>query len=85
MIEEKTIYHDDDGFDVVIQLDIVTDFVQVTVNHEEKGIVVRFDRDTAWAFAKEILRKCEEIERNIECMFSKQISHKLDEIKKNQE
>ena len=66
MIEEKTIYHDDEGIDASIQLDIVSDFVQVTVNHGEKETVVRFDMDTASAFAKEILRKCDEIEKNQE-------------------
>ena len=66
MIEEKTIYHDDQGIDAAIELGIVSDFVEVTVNHGEKETVVRFDMYTAIAFAKEILRKCDEIEKNQE-------------------
>ena len=66
MIEEKTIYHDDQGIDANIQLEIVNDLVEVSVYHGEKETVVRFDRDTAWYFAKDILRKCELIEKNQE-------------------
>jgi len=66
MVEEKTIYHDDQGIDAAIELNIVSDFVEVTVNHGEKETVVRFDMYTASAFAKEILRKCDEIEKNQE-------------------
>ena len=66
MIKEKTIYHDDQGIDANIELAIVEDLVELSVYHGEKETVVRFDHDTAWAFAKEILRKCDEIERNQE-------------------
>jgi len=66
MIEERTIYYDDNGIEACIQSSICQRFVQVTMNHGEKEMVIRLDTDTAKAFAREILRYSYQIEKEEE-------------------
>ena len=67
MIEEVTIYHDDNGHSTRAELQIHKTFVEICINDDSTAsVVIQFDDVTAKAFAREILRKVEQIEKDQE-------------------
>ena len=68
MIEEVTIYHDDNGHGTRAELAIHKTFVEIAIYDGGSGepVVIQFDAETAKAFAREILRKVEQIEKDQE-------------------
>lgn len=67
MIEEVTIYHDDNGHGTRAELQIHKTFVEICINDDSTtSVVIQFDAETAYMFAKDILRKVEQIEKEEE-------------------
>ena len=67
MIEEVTIYHDDNGHGTRAELAIHKTFVEICINDDSTAsIIIQFDTDTAQSFAKDILRKVCQIEKEEE-------------------
>ena len=67
MIEEVTIYHDDNGHGTRAELAIHKTFVEICIHDDTSApVVIQFDAETAKAFAREILRKVEQIEKDNE-------------------
>lgn len=72
MIEERTFYHDDNGLLTQAQIRIFTvgtkNFVEIEVEDDGTNapLWLNFDSETAKAFARDILRKVEQIERDQE-------------------
>ena len=68
MIEELVIYHDDNGHGTRAEIQIYKTFVEIAIYDGGSGepVVIQFDDVTAKAFAREILRKVEQIERDQE-------------------
>ena len=67
MIEEVVIYHDDNGHGTRAELAIHKTFVEICINDDSTAsVVIQFDAETGKAFAREILRKVEEIEKEEE-------------------
>jgi hypothetical protein len=63
MIEEVVIYHDDNGHGTRAELQIHKNFVEICIHDDTSApVVIQFDDLTAKAFAREILRKVEQIE-----------------------
>lgn len=67
MIEELVIYHDDNGHGTRAELQIHKTFVEICITDAANDcLVIQFDDLTAKAFARDILRKVEQIERDQE-------------------
>ena len=67
MIEEVTIYHDDNGHGTQAEIQIHKTFVEICINDDSSApIIIQFDTDTAESFAKDILRKLCQIEKDQE-------------------
>lgn len=66
MVEELVIYHDDNGHGTQAEVAIHKTFVEICIVENEQPIVIQFDSDTAKAFAREILRKVDQIEKDQE-------------------
>lgn len=67
MIEELVIYHDDNGHGTRAEVQIHKTFVEICINDDSTAsVVIQFDDVTAKAFAREILRKVEQIEKDQE-------------------
>ena len=68
MIEEVVIYHDDNSQGTRAELAIHKTFVEIAIYDGGSGepVVIQFDAETAYMFAKDILRKVEQIERDNE-------------------
>lgn len=67
MIEEVTIYHDDNGHGTRAEIQIHKNFVEICINDDSSvAIIIQFDTDTAESFAKDILRKLCQIEKDLE-------------------
>ena len=67
MIEEVVIYHDDNGHGTRAELAIHKTFVEICINDDSSApIIIQFDTDTAESFAKDILRKLCQIEKDQE-------------------
>ena len=67
MIEELVIYHDDNSQGTRAELQIHKTFVEICINDDTSApAVIQFDAETAKAFAREILRKVEQIEKDQE-------------------
>lgn len=67
MIEELVIYHDDNGHGTRAELQIHKTFVEICINDDSTAsVVIQFDAETAKAFANDILRKVEQIEKDNE-------------------
>ena len=67
MIEELVIYHDDNGYGTRAELQIHKKFVEICINDDRNApVVIQFDAETAYMFAKDILRKVEQIEKDQE-------------------
>ena len=68
MIEEVVIYHDDNGHGTRAELAIHKTFVEIAIYDGGSGepVVIQFDDVTAKAFARDILRKVEQIEKDQE-------------------
>lgn len=63
MIEELVIYHDDNGHGTRAEIQIHKTFVEICITDEKNEcLVIQFDDLTAKAFAREILRKVDQIE-----------------------
>ena len=61
MIEELVIYHDDNGYGTRAELQIHKKFVEICINDDRNApVVIQFDAETAYMFAKDILRKVEQ-------------------------
>jgi hypothetical protein len=67
MIEEVVIYHDDNGHGTRAEIQIHKTFVEICINDDSTAsVVIQFDAETAYMFAKDILRKVEQIEKDNE-------------------
>lgn len=67
MIEELVIYHDDNGHGTRAELQIHKTFVEICINDDcIAPVVIHFDAETAYMFAKDILRKVEQIQKEEE-------------------
>ena len=67
MIEEVVIYHDDNGHGTRAEIQIHKTFVEICIHDDTSApVVIQFDAETAKAFAREILRKVEQIEKDNE-------------------
>lgn len=73
MIEERVIYHDDNSQGTHAEINIIrnsannTKYIDIHIQNEsETGIWLHFDTETAYMFAKDILRKVEQIEKEEE-------------------
>ena len=67
MIEELVIYHDDNGHGTRAEVQIHKTFVEICINDDKNdAVVIQFDTDTAQSFAKDILRKVCQIEKEEE-------------------
>jgi len=72
MIEERTFYHDDNDHLTQAQIRIFSvgskNFVEIEIEDDGTNapLWLNFDSDTAKAFAKDILRKVEQIEKEEE-------------------
>lgn len=67
MIEELVIYHDDNGHGTRAELQIHKKFVEICINDDSSDpVIIQFDTDTAHSFAKDILRKVCQIEKEEE-------------------
>lgn len=63
MIEEVVIYHDDNGHGTRAEIQIHKTFVEICINDDSTAsVVIQFDAETGKAFAREILRKVDQIE-----------------------
>lgn len=63
MIEEVVIYHDDNSQGTRAELAIHKTFVEICIHDDTSApVVIQFDDVTAKAFAREILRKVDQIE-----------------------
>lgn len=63
MIEEVVIYHDDNGHGTRAEIQIHKTFVEICINDaDNECLVIQFDDLTAKAFARDILRKVDQIE-----------------------
>lgn len=67
MIEELVIYHDDNGHGTRAEMQIHKNFVEICITDaDNECLVIQFDDLTAKAFAREILRKVDQIEKDNE-------------------
>ena len=67
MVEELVIYHDDNGHGTQAEVQIHKTFVEICISDDKNdAVVIQFDTDTAQSFAKDILRKVEQIEKDNE-------------------
>lgn len=67
MIEELVIYHDDNSQGTRAELAIHKTFVEICINDDSSApVIIQFDTDTAQSFAKDILRKVCQIEKEEE-------------------